>query len=93
MDNIKDIINNVVGKLASQQEISPDKIHRAWKAILTEKKQKHTSITGYKDGWLTVQVDTPTWLYQMKVEKLKILKQLQEEVPDLKNIRFKIGKV
>ena len=67
--------------------------HDGHDVILTEKQQKHTNITGYKEGWLTVCVDTPTWLYQMKVERLKILKQLQEEAPDVKNIRFKIGKI
>jgi len=48
---------------------------------------------GVKEETLSVYVDSPAWMYQMRMRQTKILKQFKEEVSDIKHIHFKIGKI
>jgi predicted nucleic acid-binding Zn ribbon protein len=48
---------------------------------------------GVNEGTLSVSVDSPAWMYQMRIRQTKILKQLKEEVSEIKQIRFKIGTI
>ncbi len=70
-----------------------DKIDRIWKNLLTEQELKHTKLTGIKEETLSVCVDSPAWMHQMRMRQTKILKQLKEEVSEIKHIRFKIGTI
>ena len=93
MDDIKNIINKVIGNIAEKTPDTHNKTERIWKNLLNEQELKHTNLVGIKEETLFVCVDSPAWLYQMKIRQSKILKQLKEEVPDIKYIRFKIGTI
>jgi len=93
MDNIKDVINKVIGGIANRNPDQHNKIDRIWKNLLTEQELKHTKLIGIKEGALSVYVDSPAWLHQMRIRQTKILKQLKEEVADIKHIYFKIGTI
>jgi len=93
MDNIKDVINKVIGGIADRSPDKHDKIDRIWQNLLTEQELKHTKLMGVKEETLSVSVDSPAWMYQMRIRQMKILKQLKEEISDIKHIRFKIGNI
>ena len=93
MDNIKDIVNSVIGNIANKSPNEHNKTERIWKNLLNEKELKHTRIAGIKEGTLFVCVDSPAWMYQMRIRQTKILKELKEEIPGVKSIRFKMGKI
>lgn len=93
MDNIKDIINKVIGDIAEQNPSSYDKVDRIWQNLLSKQELEHTKLSGIKEGTLAVCVDSPAWLYQMRIRQTRILKQLKEEISDIKHIRFKIGTI
>ena len=93
MDDIKNIVNTVIGNIAEHKPDIHDKVERIWTNILTEKELKHTKIIGIKEDGLLVCVDSPAWLYQMRIRQTKIMKQLKEEIPHIKYIRFKMGKM
>ena len=93
MDNIKDVLNTVIHKLSIRQPEKQVKIDRIWQAVATQKEQHHTSLEKFNDGILTVVVDSPAWMYHMKMQKINILKKIQEEIPEVKDLRFKVGKV
>ena len=93
MNDIKNIINRVIGDLANKKDQGGKQIASIWCAVLEKKELVHTHVAGLKEGTLFVDVDSPAWLYQMNVKKTKILRLLKEEIPEIKNIRFKIGKV
>jgi hypothetical protein len=93
MDDIKNILNTVIGNIADRNPDVHNKLDRIWSNLLNEKELKHTHIIGIKEDGLLVHVDSPAWLYQMRVRQTKILKQLKEEIPQIKYIRFKIGKI
>jgi hypothetical protein len=93
MDSIKNIINTVIGNIAEHNPDKHDKVERIWANVLNEKELKHTKIIGIKEDGLLVCVDSPAWLYQMRIRQTKILKQLKDEIPYIKYIRFKMGKI
>lgn len=93
MDNIKSIINQVVKNLSTNKPDSGLKIDRIWENILEPTELLHTKIVGVNDGTVLINVDSPTWLYQMKMKRSSLLQRLKDEVPDIKLIRFRIGKV
>ena len=93
MDEIKKIIGKVIGDIAEKNPNEHDKLERIWQNLLTDQELKHTKIAGVKEETVLVYVDSPAWLYQMRIRQLKILKQLKEEVSNIKYIRFKIGKI
>jgi len=93
MDDIKDVVNKVIGNIAEKNPCSYDKVERIWQNLLTKQELKHTKLFGVKEETLFVCVDSPAWLYQMRMRKLKILKRLKDELIDIKQIRFKIGTI
>ena len=93
MDHVKDVLQQIIGKISRRELDYPNKVDRIWQNILEPQELKHTSLVGIRDGVLLVLVDSPVWLYQMRMKKNKILEKLQAEESDVKNIRFQIGKV
>ncbi|MBU0468649.1 MAG: DUF721 domain-containing protein [Candidatus Omnitrophica bacterium] len=93
MDNIKDVVNQVIEKISIKQPFDQGKIDRIWRNVLNEQELQHTSLEGVNDGMLSVKVDSPAWLYQMKIKKNRILERLKEELPDIKSVVFRIGKI
>jgi len=92
MDNIKNIINDVIGKIAARETKEHEKIERIFENILEEHEGKHIFLEGMKEGIVLISVDSPVWLYQMRVRKRKILERLKKEIETIKDIRFKLGK-
>jgi hypothetical protein len=93
MDQIKDVITQVIGELLEGKPTVQNKIYRVWEHVAEQKVRKHTAIAGFTQGSLAVHVDSPAWLFQMNFQKRKLLKKVQEEIPEVTAIIFKIGKV
>jgi len=91
MDDIKNIVNKVIGNISDKSPDSYSKVERIWQNLLTKPELEHTKLIGVKNETLLVCVDSPAWMYQMRVRQYKIIKQLKEEIPDIKYIHFKIG--
>lgn len=93
MDDIKDVIKDVIGKIANKEPQSTNNLIKIFEEALNEKERKHCCVSGYKDGILMVNVESSMWLYQIKTQYMKILKKIKEKIPDIKSIKFRIGKI
>ena len=93
MDPLKAIVHRVIENLAAKNPESQDKIQRVWQTLLDGPAIRHNKIVRLTNGKLIVHVDSSAWLYQMNLNKKKILERLHEEVPEVKEIFFKIGKI
>ena len=93
MDPIKDIIPQVIKSISQKKPETQLKIQRVWQSIVGEKLGRHTAISGLKENVLIVDVDCPAYLFQINLKKRKFLRQLKDEIPELENINFKIGKI
>lgn len=93
MKSIQDIIPQVIEQLSLRQPDRQMKIQRIWLNIIEKKMAAHCALADFTNGVLTVCVDSSAWLFQMNLNKKKILDRLREEMADVKNIQFKIGKI
>ena len=93
MDNIKNILQDVVGKIAAKEPDSISKLERIWGNLLTPLERAHTRLEGVRGGTVLVRVDSPLWLYQMRVRKKILLDRLKSEQEFVKDLRFKIGNI
>ena len=93
MDNIKNILPDVFRGMLDRKPLGQEKIDRVWSMILQSRDAGHTAIVGIKNGILSINTDTPTWLYHLRLRRKKILESLQEEIPEISDIRFQIGKI
>ncbi|HLF18901.1 MAG TPA: DciA family protein [Candidatus Omnitrophota bacterium] len=93
MDNIREIVKDVISKMSQKQPDIRDQLDRVWLEIIDGKQRKHMRLTGIKDGQVSVCVDSPAWLFQMKIKKGEILKKLKNKIPEIKDLIFRVGKV
>ncbi len=93
MDEIKDIVSRVVDQIVNKQKTGQPDLMRVWQRAAGEKEYKHTRVVGMNNGTLLVDVDCSAWMFQCRLKYRSILKSVQAEVPEIKKIFFKIGKI
>lgn len=91
MDSIKNIIPQVIEGLSGKRPDARQKLEQFWENVLEKKERAHARLIGWREKTISVQVDSPAWLYQMKTKKGKILARLQKEFPEIEDVSFKIG--
>lgn len=89
MDPIKDIIPDVIQSLSQQSPQNDFKVQRLWDKVVQD---PLTKVVQYQEGVLHINVDSNTRAYKYKMRSKIILKKIQEDLPELKQIVFKIGK-
>ena len=95
MDNKKQTtdIKNIVSRVVSQiQEGSQyyNVIENAWSDCVGEGAASHARPTYVKEGVVWVEVDNSLHLFELKAEREKTLRQLQERCPEIINIKYRI---
>ncbi len=93
MDSVKDIVLSVIGKLSVQRGPDVGKIQELWPGLIADKAKTHTRVGGARGDQVVVYVDTPAWLYEMNLERERILTAIRQDFPEIQKIIFKIGKV
>lgn len=93
MDNIKDILRDVLKGIPEQAPQTHTRLERVWGQILDPGERRHTRISCFKQGRLIVDVDAPARIYALNMRKGRLLEKIQQEIPDVKNLYFKIGNV
>jgi len=93
MEQIKDILNQVVKNISDQKPQQEQDIQKAWEEAVNKKTVQHTHLVGVKKGKLLIFVDSPVRVFELTLHKNQILKKMQQQIPELLDITFKIGKV
>ena len=93
MDNIKNIVHQVIDRMSIRQPDQHNRIERIWRNVLEKGEEVHLRIDKFSDGNLVVYVDSPAWMHQMNQKKYNLLERMKQEIPEIKRISFKIGKV
>jgi len=93
MDQIKSILNQVFENLTTGQAKKPGQIQAAWDSAVTNDEAKHTKIVEFEKGYLIVHVDSSVRMFQLTMKKRHLTEKLQSEIPELKSIVLKIGKI
>jgi hypothetical protein len=88
MDSIPQVIENLSLKKPNTQR----NIHEAWKIVAREH-AGHSAVKDFQKGMLRVHVDSSARMFQLSTFKAELIKNLKNEMPDLVDIAFKVGKI
>ncbi len=93
MDNIKNILEGVFKDLSKSTSKEVDTTEKIWLKNLDDQEKPHTLYLGEKNKNIFINVDSSTWLYHMRTRKNALLQKIQADLPHIKNLIFKVGKV
>ena len=92
MDNIKNIIQSVIKDIPVKGAENKASIEDLWREAAGEINSKNTRLSSLDNGVLTVFVDSSSRIYALSAIQAKILKHIQTDFPEVKDIKFRIGK-
>lgn len=85
------LLSSIFRDLGIEDKIRLNSIQVEWCKLFNEPLSLHTYPVDIKDGELTINVDSPAWLGQLKFFKADIIKKLYAY--NINSIKFKHGKV
>jgi hypothetical protein len=91
MDEIKSLIGEVLRDL--ETKVCGQDPGELLKKALTKKDLGHIKVNYFKNGILSVNVDSSAWLYKLKLEKKELLTKLGKESTGIRDVRFRIGAI
>lgn len=92
MDNIKNIVRQVIGDIASQKDSNADGIEDIFCRVYSSQERAHSKILGERKGKIFIYVDSPIWLYRLNMKKQTFLSKTRGAGLKISEICFKIGK-
>ncbi len=94
-EDIKGILDKVIRRIEKQGPASREKILTAWQDIVGEKASSHSRPVGIRRRVLTIEIDSSTWLYQLNLKKMTILRDIKKELGSdkIEDIRFRMGDI
>lgn len=92
MESIRDIIPKVIENLSLKKPNSKRNIHEVWK-IAAGEQGEHCAVKDFQRGMLRVHVDSSARMFELSTRKADLIKNLKNEIPDLNDIIFKVGKI
>ncbi len=92
---ISEILKTTIKKAEEQKKglLSEEEAQDAWRTAAGASAVKHTKIKRFTKTTLIIDVDSPTWIYQLNIDREKIEKRLNRQLkrkPPIK-IRFRAG--
>jgi len=85
------LLSSLLKNLGIEDKIALSSLQREWRGLFKEPLSIHTYPTDIKNGELSVNVDSPAWLAQLKFFKRDMIEKLSAY--GIKEIRFKHGTV
>jgi len=93
MDNIKDIVKGVIGKISQKQPDTQVKLEQVWNEFIDGKTKECTHFMGVKDDIVYITVDSPARLHYLKSKKNTLLRNFKKTTPELKDVIYRVGQV
>jgi hypothetical protein len=92
VDAIKDIVTDLMQGLHNKKPLEDDP-EVILKKILSKKELGHVRFRYFRRGILGIAVDSSTRLYQMNLQKPRLLAKLGKKSPGIKDIRLYLGEI
>ncbi len=91
MKSVGSLLSSIFKDLGIEDKIRLSSMQEEWHNLFNEPLSLHIYPVDIKNGELTINVDSPAWLGQLKFFKQDIIKKLH--VYNIKEVRFKHGRV
>jgi len=94
MESIKETLQNVLEKLETKKRsISLDNPEIILRKVLPKRDQAHARFHYFKNGILSMRVDSSTWLYHFSLQKEDLLAKLRKKSKAIQELRFSLGEI
>ena len=88
---VHEILPEVIKSISRRDIQDQISLEKLWQDV-SGSDYDYAGITGFKDGCVFVQVDSPARLFKMRLQKQGLLTKLKKQRNDIVNISFKIGR-
>lgn len=93
MEAIKNTVDDLMREWEERKNKSlRDSPEALLKKILTKRELQHIKFNYFRKGILGINVDSSGWMYCLSLKKDVLLAGLQKDLPELKEIYFRLGK-
>lgn len=76
-ESIKDILKTAVERIVAEKNpLYKEDIKKIWERVVGKEASKHSSPARIRGRVLIINVDSPTWIYQLNIKKTEIEKRL-----------------
>ena len=91
---IADVLSDYAMRLAPIQQRC-DSLSDAWEQILPAPLREHCRIVAITSGCLKVATDSPSYMYELQLCKIELLKELQRLCPGavVRRLQFTMGEI
>ncbi len=88
-----DVAKELMDNRISPQQARFAPIAELWNQLLPDELRRHCKIAGISGGQLKVLVDSPSYMYELRLCGSDLLGELQRQCPraHIKNIQFVVG--
>jgi len=87
MENIKNIVAGVIGRMSTSKGGVLEDIHAAWQKISGDESSK---VVDFKEGRVVIGADSSMRLVKLNLNRESLLKELQIKFPSIVKISFKV---
>lgn len=91
LKKVGSLLSSIFKTLGIEDKIRLNSMQEEWHRLFNEPLSLHTYPVDIKEGELTINVDSPAWLGQLKFFKQDIIKKLQAY--NVISVKFKHGRV
>ena len=93
--HISDILNSALGKYRPARDTDMTQIWDIWDSAVGRPIAMNAKPDAFKDGNLTVNVSSSTWIHQLKFLEKEMITTINKKMDKdlVKQIRFKIGRI
>lgn len=94
MEKLSASIEKIVSDLEKGREKDGAQIYAQWPRIVGNLLARRCSPVDLKEGTLIVNVESPAWMYMLRLKNAQILRQLNKiSKKDIQAIKLRLGKV
>ena len=90
--SVKDIIPDVLKSISRRDIQDQVSLEKLWQDVLGDDVDRAT-ITGFKDGCVLANVESPTFLFKMRMRRQEIVRRMKEKRNDITDVIFRIGRI
>jgi predicted nucleic acid-binding Zn ribbon protein len=90
MEEINNILKDVFKSLSSNNLDISSNVQDSWTTILNDQENQHSEFVSLNNDQICVAVDSSAWLFHFRSNKPRLLKQINQKHPRIKNLQFKL---
>ena len=83
------VAQQLLNRQISPQQAKFSQVDDVWRELLPAELQRHCEIVGISGGQLDVQVDSPSYVYELQLCSSELLSELQQKCPRVRLTRIK----